>query len=280
VHAGALKLGLAIPCENCHRQNWYSLVQLSDNLQCERCLQVFSFPQGTLNFKRTPWRYRVAGPFAVPDFAGGAYSTVLALRTFAQKIGVGDVSITYSTNLDLKVDGQPLEIDFALWFARDWTLRESESPRLVIGEAKSFAQEAIRERDVQRMKRLASLIPGTFLAFAFLKDEPSVDERNLLRKLALWGRESLPNGNQRAPVIVLTARELFADFHISTAWKKAGRKAAALVSPAYVHIDNLWTFADLTQQLYLDLDPFDVWLQQKWERKRRAGANKKKMSGT
>jgi hypothetical protein len=28
--------------------------------------------------------------------------------------------------------------------------------------------------------------------------------------------------------------------------------------PAYIRADNLWTLADLTQQLYLDLDPFDA----------------------
>lgn len=269
VRAGALKLGLSLACENCRKQNWYSLNQLSDKLQCDRCLQEFAFPQSTLNFKQTPWRYRVAGPFSVPDFAGGAYSTVLALRTFARKLGLLDVSTTFSTNLDLREDGQPLEIDFTLWFARERTFRESESPHFVIGEAKSFAQRAIRDGDVQRMKRLASLIPGSFLAFAVLRGELSKDERDLLRKLAVWGRELLPNGNQRAPVIVLTGRELFAEDRISSAWKEAGGKAAALISPAYIRTDNLWTFADLTQQLYLDLDPFHTWLQDKWERKRR-----------
>jgi hypothetical protein len=270
VSAGALKLGLSVQCENCRAQNWYSLNQLSDKLQCERCLEEFSFPQGTLNFGRTPWRYRVAGPFAVPDFAAGAYSTVLALRTFARKLSVASPSVTFSTNLDLKKDGQPLEIDFALWFARERTLREGEAPHFVVGEAKSFSQEAIRDRDVKRMKRLALLIPGTFLAFAVLKDELSTVERDLLRKLALWGRELLPSGDQRAPVIVLTGRELFAETFVSSAWKKAGGKAAALVSPGYIRTDNLWTLADLTQQLCLDLDPFDAWLRDKWEKKRLA----------
>jgi hypothetical protein len=263
VSTGALKLGLLVACENCRRPNWYSLTELSEKLQCERCLQPFPFPQGTLDFKRTPWRYRVAGPFSVPDFAAGAYATVLALRTFALKLGFGDVSVTFSTNLDLEKDGQPFEIDFALWFARDRSFRDSESPHFVVGEAKSFARKAILARDVERMTQLASLLPGTFLAFAVLKQRLSTEERRMLRELALWGRELLPTGGQRAPVIVLTARELFAEERISSAWEAAGGKAAALVAPAYIRTDNLWTLADLTQQLYLGLDPFDVWLTDK-----------------
>lgn len=213
----------------------------------------YPFPQGTLNFKHTPWHYRIAGPFSVPNFAGGAYSTVLALQTFVRKLSAGDVSVTFSTNLELEKDGHRLEVDFALWFARDRHLRENESPRFVVGEAKSFALDAIDLHDALKMKRLACLVPGTFLTFAVLKEELSSNERSLLRRLALWGRKLLPSGDQRAPVIVLTGPELFAEHYVSKLWEDAGANAASLISPAYIRMDDLPTLARLTQHLYLDL---------------------------
>jgi CubicO group peptidase (beta-lactamase class C family) len=73
------------------KMNWVGLAAMSDQLICERCLGPFAFPQGTLDFEHTPWRYRVVGPFSVPDFAGGAYATVLALRVFGDMVaGLGD----------------------------------------------------------------------------------------------------------------------------------------------------------------------------------------------
>lgn len=267
VEAGALKLGLSIQCENCRGQNWYSLAQLDERLPCERCLKTYAFPQATLNFRSTPWRYRVAGPFAVPDFAGGAYSTVLALRTFATKLGARDVSITFSTNLDIKLGGRSLEVDFAMWFARQRAFGENDAPRFVLGEAKSFADEAIQERDVQRMQDLASAVPGTCIAFAVLKEGLSAPERDRLQKLALWGRELLPNGELRAPVIVLTGGELFADYSLEESWKEAGGKAAAAASVSRGRTANLRVLADLTQQLHLELDSIDAWLDEQWKKK-------------
>jgi hypothetical protein len=268
VEAGALKLGLSIQCENCRGLNWYSLAQLDEHVPCERCLKTFAFPQATLTFKSTPWRYRVAGPFAVADFAGGAYSTVLALRTFAAKLGSRDVSITFSTNLDIKLSGRSLEVDFAMWFAGQRAFGENDAPRLVLGEAKSFADEAIQERDVQRMQDLASAVPGTCIAFAVLKDGLSAVEKDRLQRLALWGRELLPNGELRAPVIVLTAGELFADYSIEESWEAAGGKSAALASVSRGRMSNLRVLADLTQQLHLDLESIDAWLDDQWKKKR------------
>ena len=80
VKANVLKLGLSVACPSCLKKNWVSLSAMSEQLMCERCLKPFAFPQGTLNFEHTPWRYRVVGPFSVPGFADGAYATVLALE--------------------------------------------------------------------------------------------------------------------------------------------------------------------------------------------------------
>ena len=54
-------------------------------------------------------------------------------------------------------------------------------------------------------------------------------------------------------MIVLTGTELFASWRLGQAWKEKGGQQARFVG---VHLDNLWTLAELTQQLYLGLpDP-------------------------
>ena len=267
VEAGALKLGLSVPCPNCKKKNWYGLDDLAERVACERCLKGFSFPQGSLNYKNTPWEFRVAGPYSVPDYANGAYATVLALRCIACGLGPVDSAITFSTNLDLKVDSKPLEIDLACWFQRKDDMERRGEPVFLVGEAKSFAQNAFSKKDITRLKRVGQKMPGTFLVFATLKPELSTEERARIGRLATWGRLPDASGHSRNPVIVLTGTELFARHGISEAWKNAGGKRQSLVEPAYIWMDNLRTLADLTQQVYLELQPMSGWLLKYWKRR-------------
>ena len=250
--AGILRLGLSVGCPNCMNQNWFGLREIDEQITCQRCLKPFEFPQGGLNFKHTPWQYRVVGPFSVPNFAGGAYATVLALRVFVENLG-GDTQLTYSTGLDITVEQSSNEIDFAFWYRRDRLFDQDEEPVLAFGEAKSFAVESFLAKDIQRMERLANSFPGAFLVFATLKEALSEDEKSEIAKLAMWGREPLKNGQPRSPVIVLTAMEMFSEWHIKHTWESAGGKHKELASPAYVRSENLWELANLTQQLYLGL---------------------------
>lgn len=87
IDAHILRLGLVLPCTNCLKKNWFGIENLKEDLTCERCLKAYPFPQGSLNFQQTPWQYRVVGPYSVPNFAAGAYSTVLALAMFARRLG-------------------------------------------------------------------------------------------------------------------------------------------------------------------------------------------------
>jgi hypothetical protein len=86
IRAGILRLGISLQCPNCLNHNWCGLREMDEEVKCDRCMKPFDFPQGSLNFNHTPWQFRVVGPFAVPDFAGGAYTTVLALRVFAENL--------------------------------------------------------------------------------------------------------------------------------------------------------------------------------------------------
>ena len=269
VDAGALRLGLAIKCSNCEYENWYGVGELVERLTCEQCLRDFDFPQGTLNFGNTPWRYRVTGPFSVPNYANGAYSTVLALRCLASGLGYGINPITYSSNLNLEIAGESLEIDFACWYVREHTFGLGEEPVFVLGETKSFAEEAIGHDVVRKLKLIGSTLPGTILVIAVLKEELSDNEKQRVGRLALWGREPLVDGRWRAPLVVLTGTELFAGNGVDDEWKDRGGLRQQLAEAPNVRIANLVTLADLTQQVYLDLPNYWTWFEDR--RKKRLG---------
>lgn len=103
------------------------------------------------------------------------------------------------------------------------------------------------------MRKLGWKFPGAFLVFATLKDTLSDTEKKLVADLASWGRVRLKDGRPHSPVIVLTGIELFAQWDIHEAWKKLGGRHAKFVEPAHGRLSNLWEFAEITQQLYLDL---------------------------
>ena len=267
VEAGALKLGLSVSCPNCKKDNWYGLEGLAERVVCERCLRTFSFPQGNLNYKNSPWKFRVAGPYSEPNYANGSYATVLALKCISDGVGFGHNTITFSTNLDLTVNGEHSEIDFACWYRQDHHGPRQDEPLFLVGEAKSFGVNSFSEEDVARLKQVGQRMPGTFLVFATLKSELAEKERFRIRRLAEWGR--LPDADERPRnlVVVLTGTELFAHHILSHAWKEAGGKRQALVERAYAQMDNLWTLADLTQQVYLELQPMSEYLHEYWKRR-------------
>ena len=255
IEAKILRLGLELTCTNCSKRNWVGIGDLKEQITCERCLKTFAFPQGSLNFQHTPWRYRVIGPYSVPDYGGGAYSTVLALAVFARRLGSDEPNMTYTTGLELQIgEGKPFEVDFAFWYQRNRMFGRKEEPALVFGEAKSFGTEAFKAADVARMRKLAEKFPGAFMVFATLKDELSGDEAKAIGEFATWGREKLANGLPRAPVIALTGNELFCDWRLEQTWKEMGGQRAALVTPPAARLDNLHRLARFTQQVCLGLN--------------------------
>jgi hypothetical protein len=251
-----LRAGLEVRCPHCAQRNWFDLKSMDYTLVCNRCLKEFSFPQGASDLRKMRWLYRVIGPFATPDFARGGYSVALALRVFAHGMGVGDHRLTWTTGLELNMGPKKVEIDFAAWWQNDHLFGESEDPALIIGEAKSFGDEALTQETVADLKLVADRLPGAFIAVATLKQDFSAKEKARLTSLAKWGRRRRHNGFPANPLIVLTDTELFSAWHVDAAWKEKGGRAKALVEPAYVNTSNILTFSELTQQLYLDLPPF------------------------
>lgn len=149
---------------------------------------------------------------------------------------------------------------------------------MVFGEVKSFGREAFTRDDVNRMRAIAERFPASVIVFATMKQasELSQPEIALLRMLATWGREYLPQQRRtRAPVIMLTGTELFTAHDLRSEWKAKGGEYAEIASRGWTRLYNLRHLADYTQQLYLGMEPYSSYLAQKWQshraRKRSAG---------
>ena len=258
-----VELGLKLKCSKCSEWNWYSLTQLDYSLTCGLCLRQFDFPiVDPIDKKRSKWAYRLIGPFAQPDYAKGGYTSALAIRFFANVIGeIGESEVTWSSGQELTLPtGEKIEADFMLWYQRENTFEINHPTETVFGEAKSFSKAAFKQDNVDNMKLLAETFPGSVLVFATMREgtDLSKGEINRIKKLAEWGREYDQKSEQtRAPVMVLTGTELFSAMFLEESWEEKGGKHEALIQVWKGH-NNLRLLAELTQELYLGMPPYEA----------------------
>ncbi|WP_257547133.1 hypothetical protein [Sphingopyxis sp. DBS4] len=275
IEQNAVELGLEVRCDKCGSWSWYQLSGLDTALKCGLCLKTFAFPAiDPTGSDRARWAYRLIGPFAQPNYAQGGYAAALSIRLFAELLESGpNQSLTWCAGQEMSFpNGPKIEADFILWYRRREIFGNTPRTQLVFGEAKSFGKECFGADDVARMKALSLAFPGAILVFATMKpaSELSRDEIKRLSSLALWGRHYERQRRQsRAPVIILTGTELFSDYAVSKSWEKFGGRHAEFVKPAYVRLANLRVLADLTQQLYLGLEPYHNTERRKWARRSR-----------
>lgn len=273
VERNAVELGLELKCAKCGNWGWHSIKHLDYSLTCDLCLQKFDFPiTNPGGSQYCKWAYRVIGPFALPDYAKGGYASALGIRFFSDVIGKMDrVGVTWSAGQELTLTtSKKIEADFILWYQRKQMFGTDYPTEIVFGETKSFGKDVFKDEDINKMKTLVESFPGAVLVFATMKEagELSKEEIGRIRRLAEWGREYDKEKDQtRAPVIMLTGTELFVDLSLEYAWKEKGGKHAQLISPGWVRVDNLRVLADLTQQLYLDMPSYHVWMEAKWKRR-------------
>jgi len=163
-----------------------------------------------------------------------------------------------------------LEMDLALWL-HQWRRDGSERVQLAVVECKSFGgnfrgkmRGLFEAKDVQRMRKLAKLAPGTVLVFATFRDGLSSTEKKRLAALAKWGRGRPRDSEWKSPVIVLTARELFSFSPPPYCWRE-GNADAGQVAQTDQTLDDLEAVADATQQRYLDMEPYASW-RERWAR--------------
>jgi len=261
-----VELGLEVKCSKCDSWSWYTLKEVDYSLTCSRCLKSFDFPiTKPFDSKYSRWSYRVIGPFAIPDYSRGGYAATLAIHFFERNIdNANRLKMTWSAGQELTLkSGEKAEADFILWTQKEEILGLNKPTNIVFGEAKSFAKDAFKDSDIEKMKLLAETFPNSILVFATMKDheEFSKDEINRLKKFAQWGRKFNTNSHERrAHIMILTGLELFIEDYagLSSAWENKGGKHQELISAHAVkyNLNNLELLAELTQQLYLDMPSY------------------------
>ncbi|MGI2146926.1 hypothetical protein [Shewanella frigidimarina] len=271
VNNGAVELGAEIKCTDCGHPSWFELPKLDHRLKCDLCMRLFDFPKVDTKNHLT-WAYRLIGPFSQPNYAKGGYSASLSIRFFSEVVGEAPFSeMSWSAGRELTYsDGKIIEADYILWLQQTSPLGNNSQARLVFGEAKSFAKEAVGVKDISAMKELAQRHPGAILVFSLLKTNLSKAETSRLAKLALWGREIDKNtGDHKATVIVLTGTELFSmsDLCLADAWKNGTAKHKELEVQYSYQLKDIDVLADATQQIYLELPSYGDWWHEKFTKK-------------
>ncbi|WP_386080858.1 hypothetical protein ACFIOZ_20380 [Vreelandella sp. F11] len=258
IRCNVIKVGIESECDHCGAKNWHSLDEVSYDLRCLRCLKHYKFPQGNLRQHNKNWKYRVIGPFAVPDYAQGAYASLLTIKFFINMMG-HDTPKSYSTALELVCEKQKTEIDFAIWIPEERGFDINGEPRLIIGEAKSFGEDIIKDNDLDKLKKSASIIPESIIVISVLKDSFSKEEKKRLIEFVSWAREPV-NSRPRHWVILLTGTELFNDF-LERTWKNLGEPYSTNANFHSTHY--LEQLSDATQSIYLDIDYYYTCLDDK-----------------
>ena len=239
-----LRLGMALKCDSCLNSSWFSLDDIREKLHCPRCLTDFDFPTGAPPDKA--WAYRVIGPFATANYAFGAYCVAASLHFIEEKIAHRSTMIP---SFEMKKNGMSeFEPDFGA-FVEPGAFSVITSPYLMLGECKSFNR--FEEKDFERAKKAAELFPGAVLCFCTFNETLEPAEIKGLKKIVEAGREILDVGQSVNPVLILTGRELFGQFHFgefSELYGSDSQMARGMFMRSEVR-----DLCEFTQRLYLGL---------------------------
>ncbi len=256
--SGIFRLGIEVQCPVCSQRSWYSLKEVDYQLCCHSCLSEYSIPSQTDGSRR--WAYKAYGPFSLPKQAYGSYGVLLALSFLS---GRGDASISPMLSFIGKKGETEIEADLCLFYEKESV--RSFGSELIFAECKTYNK--FKRQDIQRMRTLASEFPGAVLVFSTLRPVLSETEKRLLRPLANQGRRYWKAEQQFNPVVILTGTELFSTFGAPQCWKDKGDKFAEIYE-RHSYLSSLGELADATQQLYLDMNPWHEWLEDRWKQSR------------
>jgi hypothetical protein len=254
------QLGVTLQCDTCTDHSWHDIKSLDYNVICPNCLEEFSIPTHSPNDIK--WSYKTIGPFSLPGGAKGVYSTLLTLRVFSNLLH--DSPITPMLSFEAKIEGSDMEIDLGL-FHRQSRHRENSPVKTIFAECKS--ENDFKKEDIEKMKILASKFPGAVLIFSTFKEELCDNEKRLLKPLVNKCRRLYKNNEPYNPVMILTKTELFAEWNLEHTWKEKGGKWAPFGNRNYFG-NELMGICDVTQQLYLGMEPWEKTAYDQLERRR------------
>ena len=253
--SNVLSLGMDVLCSECGQTTWFALEHLGPKLKCGRCLREFNFP--LTEPQKNPWAYRVQGPFAVENFAHGAYCVAFALLFLADRVSR---ECTWIPSFKLRRTAPSLidaEADFGA-FVRPGRFSYRTDPVLFFGECKTFGK--FDSRDYRRMKTLARLFPGAVLCFCALRRTLTATEKTKIAALAKQGRKSLKTGQWKNPVLVLTGQELLGQFKGGPFTDVYSSQFSKLGEGAFMRGD-LQEICDFTQQVHLGMESYHAQLE-------------------
>lgn len=253
------QLGATLQCPICTRHSWYSIEDLKKVLQCPKCIKNFNIPSHSP--EDIKWSYKAYGPFSIPKYASGAYSVLLTLLFFSD-LDDHYSRITPMLSFEAKKKNKKIEADLGLLIQSRGQKQNTINDTIFV-ENKSFNPFNIK--DIKRMIEIGKNFPGAILVFATLKDKLDNTEKKLIRRVANIGRKYWKSGHPHNPVVVLTGNELFSDLGIPYCWDESGPKYKAFINKHRGSVE-LVDFADTTQQLYLDMEPRDTWLEKKYKK--------------
>lgn len=258
LESGMVKLGVVVQCPICQQRTWYAANDIEFTLQCHKCTERFRLPVESPN--DIQWAYHAFGPFNLPNKAFGVYAVLLTLRFFEQNSHFR--AMTPMMSFLAAKHGRQIEVDLGLLIRE---LKQGmETTRLVFAECKSSRE--IEKRDIEKMKWLAEKFPGSILTFAVMRPELTKKEVVLLRRLAARGRRLWKADLPYNPVLILTSTELQADSRFPHCWRNRNEQFNKFVELYNQSPHELIPLCDLTQQLYLGMNPWREWLGERLER--------------
>ena len=262
--AKIFNLGIRVQCKVCEQRSWHPVGSIDNELQCPVCLSSFGLPSQNPK-DEIKWSYKSLGPFALPKQAFGAYSVLLSVHFLATH---RHPATTATFSFEAKRQGKALEADFMMFYrsAAYWE-RETET---IFGECKSF--NGFSEKDVRRMRTIATDNPGAILVFATLAPELSENDKKLLTPFVKACRKYGELDRPKNPVLILTGVELFSPLGPPQCWRNAGG-AMKTFADSSRQPDGLIQLCDASQQLHLGLptwwNDWNVEYKRKRERKKR-----------
>lgn len=258
VEVGVFRPGLEMQCPVCIQRSWYPVDALSYELRCTKCLSTFPLPSQVA--RDTKWAYKPYGSFSLPKQAYGAFSLLLTLKFFAR---FHDRAITPLFSFIAKRDLIEIEADLALFY-KEQSFGATRL-ELIFAECKTYNR--FEPKDMLRMRQLADAFPGAILVFSTLRNSLASGEIRLLRPLVNRGRKYWKAERPFNPVMILTGTELFSSWGTPECWKGKGERFEDIYKH-HEYMRNLLELCDVTQQLYLNMNPWHEWLEKRWQRRR------------